>query len=389
MSMAPGPMQPAKHLFVVGAGFSANAGLPLATNFTEALLDPRTKLKRGYTNDTLNKVIRLFIDDSFGDGKPVDPANWPELEDVFTTIDLAANTGHHLGVKYSASTLRTVRRSLIVRFMRMLRIALDDGARTAGPDWAMLQSLLDQIDLPKSAFLSLNWDTVIEAGLGRKQAVTDFDYACGASPAEIGKSGAIQNRSLSSSKTMARILKPHGSINWMYCDCCSRMFWFEPKEIDRIAARLFKDSDTDIVKRLTGVAMRTSVFTSAHCPECKAEALGTRFATFSYRKALDFPMHLATWREAEHQLRSARDWIFIGYSLPPADFEFKFLLKRVQLSRPDPPRITLVTKGGPDAVAIKAYRKFFGAGAITTRGTFSDGLDSRCMSHLGKIGALR
>lgn len=381
-------MQAAEHLFVVGAGFSANAGLPLATNFTEALLNPKTKLKPGYTNDTLNKVIRLFIDDAFGGGSPVAEADCPELEDVFTTIDLAANSGHHLGSKYPASTLRTIRRSLIVRFMRMLRIALADGAKKPTSDWGNLQSLLDRVDLPTSAFLSLNWDTVIEAGLGRKQGVTSFNYACGAAPAEFDRAGAMQRRVVRSAKDDARILKPHGSINWMYCDCCSRMFWFDPDEIDRVASRLFKSSDIATVEELTGVAIRSPIV-SAKCPECRAEALGTRFATFSYRKALDFPMHLATWREAEHQLRSAKDWIFIGYSLPPADFEFKFLLKRVQLSRPDAPRITLVTKGGPTAPAIAAYRKFFGANAITSTRTFDDGLDARCMKHLKKMGALR
>ncbi|SEL80281.1 hypothetical protein SAMN05216382_2679 [Sphingomonas palmae] len=379
-------MEASRHLFIVGAGFSFNAGLPLASNFTEALLDPKAKLTPGYTSHTLNEVIRAFIDDAFGNGVAVPAIDWPELEDVFTTIDLAANTGHHLGPKYPASTLRTIRRSLIVRFMRMLRTAYDDGARRKSAEWQLLQDLLGSVDLGSGAFLSLNWDTVIESGLARLQRVTSIDYACGALPAKIERSG-IQVRRVAPSATMARILKPHGSINWMYCDCCSRMYWFAHEAIEKVASRLFKDSDKAVVKALTGIEMRNA-FTSSPCPECKAEALGTRFATFSYRKALEFPMHIATWREAERQLREAEDWIFIGYSLPPADYEFKFLLKRVQLSRTKPPRITLVTSGGPASPTAKAYRKFFGASAIRDSDMFVNGLNLASLDHLRKVRAL-
>jgi hypothetical protein len=40
-----------------------------------------------------------------------------------------------------------------------------------------------------------------------------------------------------------------------------------------------------------------------------------------------------SWLSAERLLRQAKKWVFIGYSLPAADYEFKHLLKRVQLSR--------------------------------------------------------
>jgi hypothetical protein len=46
-------------------------------------------------------------------------SNFGPIEDIFTCIDLSANTGHHLGPKYSPSDLRSVRRGLIVRIIRM------------------------------------------------------------------------------------------------------------------------------------------------------------------------------------------------------------------------------------------------------------------------------
>ncbi len=301
-------MELAENLYIVGAGFSFNAGLPLASGFTTAMLTPATPLSEGETNAVLNKAIRRFVNDVFGDGREVPPDQWPPLEDIFTTIDLAANAGHNLGIKYTASALRTLRRALIVRFMRMLRIAYNEKRKVPDRRSEKLQEVIMSINLEKSAFLSLNWDTVLEDGLSKEQKVEVFDYGCDAKAAGFSSSYAVEARSFRAHTLEARILKPHGSINWMYCDCCSRLNWFRPSDTARIAARLLKTGDRDFIKELIGEAPRR-ITAKALCPDCRAEALGTRFATFSYRKALDFPMHLATWREAERQLRMRE----IGY----------------------------------------------------------------------------
>ena len=109
------------------------------------------------------------------------------------------------------------------------------------------------------------------------------------------------------------------------------------------------------------------------CPKCLASALGTRFATFSYRKALDFPMHERSWDSAEKLLWDAKTWVFIGYSLPAADYEFKLLLKRVQLSRPTPPDIVLITGGSSANETVLSYKKFF---RPRSGKVFKDGLTS-------------
>jgi hypothetical protein len=81
------------------------------------------------------------------------------------------------------------------------------------------------------------------------------------------------------------------------------------------------------------------------CLTCTDVPLTTRIATFSYLKALDFSMFDKSWFSAERLLRQAKKWIFIGYSLPAADYEFKHQLKRVQLSRLSPPEFVVITKG--------------------------------------------
>ena len=62
-------------------------------------------------------------------------------------------------------------------------------------------------------------------------------------------------------------------------------------------------------------------------------------------------------------LTKAKNWVFLGYSLPNADFEFKNLLKTCQLKRSDnekyPKEITVVTLRPTNGVADR-FRAFFG-----------------------------
>ena len=95
-----------KTALIVGAGFSSIAGLPLQSEFTKQLLKAGT-FKHGKSR-YLMPTLGEFALETFGFRPNHDLASYPELEDIFTTLDLSANTGHHLGRKYapkgSAST---------------------------------------------------------------------------------------------------------------------------------------------------------------------------------------------------------------------------------------------------------------------------------------------
>jgi hypothetical protein len=78
-------------------------------------------------------------------------------------------------------------------------------------------------------------------------------------------------------------------------------------------------------------------------------------------KALDFPIFERSWLFAEQVLRRKK-WIFIGYSLPPADYEFKHLLKRVQVSRMERSEFVVITGGTQEdsEYTYRNYQRFFG-----------------------------
>lgn len=373
-----------RNLLIVGAGFSANANLPVASQFTRNLLNISSLKLNGPSAHQI-KFIRTFVDRVFGEGESRKAEDWPELEDIFTLIDLSANTGHHLGISYSAADLRVVRRAIIVRMIRMLDQNYRRGQVKAGSKWQSLERLFEKFDPTDNAVLSMNWDTVFERGVARAQTIRNVDYCCHAEPFAFS-SGKLKERGVSGNPLY--IMKPHGSVNWLYCDACRQTFWVRPNDTEQVARTLFRKSDWSVVLRET--TAKVPVVLSPLCPHCGAESLGTRFATFSYRKALDFPMHAATWRSAEEYLKTTVNWVFIGYSMPAADFDFKHLLKRVQLTERTRPDITVIT-GGDTAAAdrtIERFTKFFG-NVSGERFFFKNGLDLAALTHLREIGVLR
>lgn len=96
-------------------------------------------------------------------------------------------------------------------------------------------------------------------------------------------------------------------------------------------------------------------------------------------------MFQKSWFSAERLLRSAKNWIFIGYSLPAADFEFKYLLKRVQLSRRDPPNFAAVSGGDLSDRAYQHYQRFFGREIRKGENFFGHGLDKRALAHISGL----
>src|ERR1700737_3507054 len=93
------------HVFILGAGFSLYAGLPLQRDFTAALLSGRGR--ENGSSGLVVRYLRKFVSRAFNHKVDARAKYWPALEDIFTCVDLSANTGHHLGAKYSPARLRT------------------------------------------------------------------------------------------------------------------------------------------------------------------------------------------------------------------------------------------------------------------------------------------
>ena len=366
-----------KRAFIVGGGFSSYAGLPLTGEFTNALVSARDPANgRSYV---LVQHLVKFVESTFGHTLS-SLEKWPTLEDLFTCIDLAANSGHHLGNQYSAADLRTVRRCLIARITRMLERRHQKAGEKKNDKWKALKLLLCNVDYVSSAFVNMNWDDVVERRFLTIHSEKDagVDYGCNAIRARVTTDKQFLPMKRGEGPTLS-IAKIHGSINWLYCDNCQQVFWLQPGAGNHISDRLLSAREWSEIAPTKKYTIKPW-----KCTFCKKVILSTRLATFSYRKALDFPMFQKSWFTAEYLLRRAETWAFIGYSLPPADYEFKYLLKRIQLSRRTPPRIVLVTGGTEASATYRNYERFFGQELKVGTNCFLEGLDAKsteCLLH--------
>jgi hypothetical protein len=359
--------------FVLGSGFSSNAGMPTQAEFTEALLGGRGA-EAGQSGSVV-EFLRGFVSKAFNHGESAKAKHWPELEDLFTCVDLSANTGHNLGPTFNAGYLRTVRRALIYRIFTMLRERYKAAQEAKGLGLRELDGFFKRIPWAQSVFISTNWDTVLEEKLEEVQHVASFDYGCGAIAGNLHPDGL---KRLKVEGSRAKVVKLHGSINWLYCDACRKVFWLPPGQSNKVAGQLLGERDWEIIE-----GRRRERIDPYLCIGCGADALGTRLATFSFRKALDFPMFEKSWFAAERWLRRAKTWVFVGYSLPAADFEFKFLLKRVQLSRENQPNFVLISKGEYANKTFDHYQHFFGRGFHRDkRNFFENGMTKDAISYI-------
>jgi hypothetical protein len=340
-----------KTAFILGAGFSANAGLPLQSGFTKLFLQAST-FTTGKSR-LLMPDLDHFVQDSFGFKTGQDVSLYPELEDVFTMLDLAANTGHNLGRNYPPHELRRMRRMLLSRIIRMLHGAYVDGRDSPPAEREKLLHFVRSVSPVHHEFVSLNWDTVLEGCFEEIGLNFSPYYSPEIDPVSIGKR---ELKTFKPHNTEILVAKVHGSINWLYCDCCRRTFSVPVHQVRFLASQVLKESEE---VELYGKKSHRIL-----CPRCNVD-LGVRLATFSYQKALRAASFESSWLQAEKTLRRSRRWVFIGYSLPGADFEFKYLLKRIALSLRPKPEVIVVTKvckgtSPDDDRTVLSYKRFFG-----------------------------
>jgi len=261
--------------------------------------------------------------------------------------------------------------------MYMLHERYSEAEAKKSAEGMKLDNFFEQLDINQSAFVSLNWDTVIERRLAERSKVNSFDYKCGAKAAEFkGARNIVSERSLPKSSKSVPIVKIHGSVNWLYCDNCRQLYWFPPDEAVTVAMQLITPEEGKSLK-----LENVEACGKWHCLNCTEVRLTTRIATFSFLKALDFPMFEKSWLSAEELLRDSEKWVFVGYSLPAADYEFKHLLKRVQLSRMSPPEFVVITGGSQESCkyTYENYQRFFGRDIKRQKNFFTEGLSPKAI----------
>lgn len=347
---------------ILGAGFSVPAGVPPTSKISEEFLTFNRDLPTpSFIQKSISDHLRTFWKEAFGysNGSQV-----PSFEDHFTMLDLSANSGHNLG-RYTPATLRALRRLSIHRVFEILDVSFQ-----SNPSITKFLKVLSRS--PHSSVVSLNWDIVVENHL--REFDREFRYPV---PGRFLYADTPMN------SNAFPIIKLHGSTNWHYCDTCQTSAFGDPGVGKTALHNLAFIEPNDFRVLGEDEAFVNSVAAAkmfgTPCPTCHTGKMTARVATFSYSKAFDFYLFHTAWNAALQELRTRHRWIFIGYSLPEADFTFKHLLKTAQMASPSAPKqIIVVTKESGTEVRER-YQRFFG---IHCTLIFSSGLEEWVSNHI-------
>ncbi|HEY2915235.1 MAG TPA: hypothetical protein VGK21_17855 [Candidatus Angelobacter sp.] len=331
-------------VFIFGAGFSAPAGMPVQADIMSNVLRRKSQ-----------DVVRATYQTLFSMVDPDEMEGIP-LEDVFTMLDRARHSGetirglNHTQIRNSYDALiKAVAHEFNRRLMNFDPLPYASFFSALVSRRLGTGSQREQAADP-FAILTLNWDTIPDFMIAKSAANSDVavDYACYDYDLEAASGHLPSILKKAKGKFNIKLLKLHGSLNWLVCTCCGRLF----------------------SQRQEGGRPLVAMPETEECRFCKGVALENLIITPSLVKDIGQTHLKMVWHNALMDLQEAKRLVFVGYSFPQADFEFRYILLKAITSHDDlrirvvlyPPDILCVTeqqKWQRDEVENR-YTNFFG-----------------------------
>jgi NAD-dependent SIR2 family protein deacetylase len=344
-------------VMILGAGFSKALGAPMQREILQRILkldvsglleDEKSVYLRSLEKlkQLLSEVMFLSLTDLRID-----------LEDIYTPLDNSIFTGssfRQLSAR-EASDFRKSIDTLISLFMKhsLENISSNDTfCSRLATDLTLYKTNHKKSD--RLSFITTNWDILLDTALFNAMGHSDgqIDYCCHTVQFRTTDQYYPGLMADALGKFRVKILKLHGSMNWLHCPRCGRLYTTFDEKISileylreprcRICAKNFGNSGT-----------------SDGGPILENQLLMPTFL-----KEISNAQLKLVWQNAAIELSEAKNLYFIGYSFPSADFELRTLLSRnVSHSA----RIFVVNMGD-DKELLERYKKFFGKRKVSYLG---------------------
>ena len=351
-----------KTVYVLGAGFSLGVTddlgkriMPTQENLIKYIVHNQTNFQNEFDHFKDFMINTMNIPESKIGNVP--------LEDIFTPLDKCINDGASFRDR-NVDDARNIREKINYLIGATLDVILrGDVKKDYINKFAkhITDLSFQRADNQYSRFdpvsvISTNWDILLDNAI-KEYIDTNYkstfprkgvvDYCCHLS------SHSEHNHSIKPGLEMlgkggfnVKLLKLHGSLNWLQCPRCNRLYVeFNTK----IAINQYRDKDT-----------------CRHCDinfgKNDSHTLTSNLIMPTYVKNLSNAQYKLIWQNAAIEISEASKLVFIGYSLPQADFEMKQLLSRMVRSDAE---IIVVDKGDSEIAGNientkKRYELFFG-----------------------------
>ena len=349
-----------KTVYILGAGFSLEAGAPTQAEIIPEAFRLRRDLPCRYNDDKFlefSNFIRNQLNVSEEEIANVD------LEDIFTPLDRCLDeSSQYRGI--GLDKIMEVRESVFYVVGKTIQLLLSETSKSkayidkfAGylaKESSVRAGVICRREDPVSV-ISTNWDILLDNSIHYVlQNNSDYDgvvdYCCYiSSKGENDTAVKPGLEKLGQGGFNVKLLKLHGSLNWLQCPRCSRLYSkFSSKE----AMNNF-DNPTSCCN------------CDKNFPEeYGRHTLAANLIMPTYLKDLSNPQYRIIWQNAGIEISEAEKIVFIGYSLPFADFEMRQLLSRMTRRGA---KIHVVDYREPESRGDleNHWRKFFGGRDIT------------------------
>ena len=331
-----------KKVLVFGAGLSYPANIPVQSGLLREIYE--------YHPDSYTEA-EIFNKKTAVDGfiKSIFNSDWDvALEDVFTILDKCITTKERFK-HFDWHDLDEIRNALVFLILFIINKHLNEIPSNKKNAYVKLAEYIIEVrrKLRKKddpiAIISCNWDTLLENFIEShlkqlKLKDTRVDYCTYTK--SLDKKDIAHINIKTEGYFNVKIIKLHGSMNWLYCSNCGRLY---------------------VGQTAIGLETRKCRYCEESLPNDyygREPFLEPLIITPTLLKELT-NLHIQNvWQNAFINLQETSSVTFIGYSLPYADFEFKHVLKK-GIGRETAIEVVL-SNSADSKEAANRYTSFFG-----------------------------
>lgn len=308
-----------EQVIVLGAGASITDDAPsqadLFKKFFEYYRTNKDSVINSISKDQEKLLVHFF--DKFWDIDIENNNNYqfPTFEECLGVLDLAyIRRESFKGL--SRDEIKDTRNALIFLIGKILDETLKNKP-TINNHKKLIDKLIDEKNLKKTAFISFNYDILIDNVLTPLLDTDDMLYL------DYGFDFINEDWKKPDPNNSIILYKIHGSLNWLYCPTCNKMEWtYNQKE-----------------------KVHKSICNTEPCSFKGCDMpLEPVIIPPTYYKDMNNIYIQEIFLKSEEILRNAKKIFFCGYSFPDADIHFKYILKRAELFNQNQPKIFIINR---------------------------------------------
>jgi NAD-dependent SIR2 family protein deacetylase len=357
----------------LGAGASKSEGIPVQDEILKIYFQKNKPDKYFKKNNDFNMDSTLvnFFKGVFNidvTSQKIMPEDFPTFEEVIGILDLAefrketlmldSVLGNFLGqsiqkgvdisnipsIIFNSMENHLIRLYLVILIANVLVYSTEN---TKGLYKQLIDNLSMDGVLQDTLFITTNYDVLADNAIINCLSDKSVDYGVDCTNFQS------QSQTTFPSHNPVKLLKLHGSLNWLYCSSCNNL-------------------------KLTGVSqdkiLLVTDFTRAICDKCGSLTLPVIIPP-TYFKNMSNVFLSTIWNKTENLLREVDHIIFCGYSFSDADMHIKYLLKKIQLGRGNDLRFTVINNyEGKTVESVeeekRRYKRFLGNSVFYTEDSF-------------------